>query len=341
MEVPVLQEALSRLVRSDHSHPTLMFFGGEPLLEMPLVRLAVGIVRANKPPWMHPDLRVFTNGLLLDGETARFLADEDVHITLSFDGLPAAQDRRGPGTFEILDRILVWHGRECPERFRTRLAVAITLTSENVAHLAGSVEYFVSRDVSDIDVAPLATHDPRWGAAACDELDRQLGFIAEESRRGRVAPGATPFRPFRRRGRGTSAQLCGAASRTALFVDVDGSIAPCAAMARSCLRDPPPLLRDALAELGDVHLTDPAFDAKLRDRESKARTLSILCDKTKKFSGTRRCRDCPDLGGCVVCPASIAWSGGVPDPNCIPNIQCDFNRLVERHRREVDRDLRV
>jgi len=272
MEVSVFEAALGRFLGTDHSRPTLTFFGGEPLLEMPLVRLAVEIVRARKPKWMRPDLRLFTNGLLLDPKTADFLSEADIYVTLSIDGLPAAQDQRGPGTFAILDEVLVRLGRERPERFRERISVALTLTSGNVAYLAGSFRYFLSRGVRDIEIVPVVTNDRGWGAEARDELDRQLACVAEESRNVLATSGEVPFTPFRSDGRQTAAGadpvlLCDAGSRKALFVDVDGSTAPCAAMARSGLRNAPPLLREILDMYGEVLVTDANFESSLRERE--------------------------------------------------------------------------
>ncbi|HEX9149611.1 MAG TPA: radical SAM protein [Thermoanaerobaculia bacterium] len=337
MQLCVLEAAVDRFLRSDHSHPTLAFFGGEPLLEMSLVRRAVEIVRAETPTGMTPDLEISTNGVFLDEETARFLVEADVHITLSIDGLPGAQNQRGPGSFDILDRLLVRFGRDHPGHLRTRFAVSVTLSSGNVSYLAGSFRYFVSRGVREIRVVPVFTHDSGWGLDARDELDRQLADVVEESLKVHASSGEVWFQAFQPDGRETSGQayapsLCGTAGRKSLFVDMDGSLAPCGAMARSCLRDPPPLLRDAIETLGTFDLTDPDLAEKLAARERKVRDLPLLTGKTAKYSPFGRCGECPALLNCVICPASIAFSAGAAEPDRIPAIQCDFNRLIEKHR---------
>ncbi len=344
MPIRILEAGISLFLRSDCDNPTLDLFGGEPLLEKSLVRRAVEIVRAGAPTRMRPDVRICTNGLLLDPETARFLVDADVHITLSIDGVPGAQDRRGRGSFDVLDRMLTHLRVNHPGHFRNRLTVKATLTSANVPHLADSFRYFVSRGVGEIDVAPLITSDPGWGPAARDELDTQLAGVVEESLRVHASLGEVPFLAFRSDGRRNSPQaqatsLCTTATRKELFVDVDGSLAPCAAMARSCVGHPVPLLRDAIEALGSIHIEDPNLDDELLARERRVRELPLLTGKSEKRSPFGRCRDCSALGNCFICPASIAL-GGV-DSTRIPAIQCDFNRMVDKHRAALHSRIRA
>jgi sulfatase maturation enzyme AslB (radical SAM superfamily) len=59
------------------------FFGGEPLLQMDLIKVILDGVQ-------HDDnLKLFmpTNGLLLDEEKVQFLVDNNIEVSLSFDGL--------------------------------------------------------------------------------------------------------------------------------------------------------------------------------------------------------------------------------------------------------------
>ena len=59
------------------------FFGGEPLLQMGLIKTILDGVKDDK------NLKLFmpTNGLLLDEEKIKFLIENDIEVSLSFDGL--------------------------------------------------------------------------------------------------------------------------------------------------------------------------------------------------------------------------------------------------------------
>ena len=72
--------------------PSITFYGGEPLLNLPLIRKCVGYARA-----IETDRKILfaltINGSLLMGKTADFLAEEDFNIMLSLDGPREIHDR--------------------------------------------------------------------------------------------------------------------------------------------------------------------------------------------------------------------------------------------------------
>jgi len=78
------------------------FYGGEPLMELPLIREAVAHIRArtDKPV----AFRMTTNGALLTAKTCKFLIDNDFRVNVSIDGPQWVNDRhrrlkRGGGGF--------------------------------------------------------------------------------------------------------------------------------------------------------------------------------------------------------------------------------------------------
>jgi uncharacterized protein len=96
-----LRGALDLLLLSRCPEVEVLFLGGEPLLEFALIQQAVAYVEATRPP-KNVRYTLITNGTLLREEQARFLARHRVAVQLSFDGVPAAQGRRGHGTFAVL-----------------------------------------------------------------------------------------------------------------------------------------------------------------------------------------------------------------------------------------------
>jgi sulfatase maturation enzyme AslB (radical SAM superfamily) len=338
MSPNVLDAAIRRLVSSRLDRPSLTFFGGEPLLAGSLIRRALGRVREWAPARMKPDLRVVTNGSRLDEEMTRFLVSRDVFIVLSFDGVASAQDERSPKSFEILDRLLVRLKRDHPRHFRRRLAVMATLTSRNASFLSASFEYFLSRSVRDVRLVPVLPDDVGWSPQVARELDHQLdaivGLSIEEFRRSREVP----FRPFREATPNPSPDrvpACACGSRGLLFVDIDGTLAPCSSFARSTFGTKPRPLRRVLTALGDLHVADPELPAALIARERRAHRLRFLAALADRRGPRGACARCKERRSCFVCPEAIACNGGR-----VPAFHCDVNRLFARYRAEFQRRIR-
>jgi len=70
------------------------FFGGEPLLNFPLIREIVAYAQAaGRRMGKEFTFTLTTNALLLDDEISQFLNDENISVILSLDGRPAVHDR--------------------------------------------------------------------------------------------------------------------------------------------------------------------------------------------------------------------------------------------------------
>jgi sulfatase maturation enzyme AslB (radical SAM superfamily) len=330
----VADAAIRRLLSSRLDRPQLTILGGEPLLAMPLVRHVLESVRARAPSWMKPDVRIVTNGCLLDEETSRLLARHDVFIALSTDGVAPAQDDRGRGSFARIDRLLIRLRRDHPDHFRARFAVLSTMTSRNVPHLAASIAYFFRRGVRDVAIVPVLPDDPGWNARTARELDRQLREIVAVSVTDYRRTGEIPLRILRGvEGGNRDASPCACGSRAALSVDVDGTLAGCSAMVPSMLRAPSPEVRRASKALSGLRVTDRDLPASLDRRERRARRIPML-DRTRPRGSSGSCTGCAAWSTCFVCPIAVASGHG-----SVPRFHCDVNRLFARHRAAFQREI--
>lgn len=336
MSWDTLRAAADRLLASRRPERTLAFYGGEPLLARPLLDKAVAYVES-QPAGRGVRFAVATNGTLLDAAASRFLAAHHVRTALSFDGVAQAQERRGAGTFALLDARLDALRRDEPVFFKDRLEIALTLTGANLPFLSSSVDYLLSKDVRTIKISPLFTTDPDWTERDEERLDRQLEAVRRASLAHYARRWSVPVQIFRRVAgeAGPEARpspwLCGVSRGDSLAVDVDGRVSGCVLFATS-YQDLPPRLAASLARmrLGDVR--DPELPSRLPRYRAAVRAAAIFDSRALKHSGSRRCRDCAIASSCVVCPVSIAHQPGPPDPHRIPEAPCAFNRLVAKHR---------
>ncbi len=330
-----LVAAIECTALSGHPSPEVVFFGGEPLLEGLLLRKAVALLRARTRPGWRARLRLVTNGTLLDDETIRFVRAEGIAVDLSSDGIRASQELRAPGTFDGLDRLLRRLSAEGFEAIGGPPRIRMTLTGANVRHLSASFSYLRSLGATEIDVAPALGPTPPWGASAARELDRQLSRVVRlcaADRRPSSAAIFAPLRPVDRTSARGAGPICGAGRRGKVFVDVDGSLAPCSALARSSCRNPLPLFLEAISIWQGLNVTDPPVETERAKRELRLHGLPFFVDLAKKRSVRGPCASCEALSECFVCPAAIAFAPE-QDPGLVPAIQCDWNRLVARHRR--------
>jgi MoaA/NifB/PqqE/SkfB family radical SAM enzyme len=252
-----------------------------------------------------------------------------------------AQERRGPGTSAVLGALLLRLATRHPAFLGTRLTVRATVDSGNVGHLSSSFESLVALGVRNFVPSPVNTPDPGWNDDAASKLDAELGKIADASLGLDPAGGRFAFSPFRRltlSGSPLSGPVCSLGAPDVLFVDVDGRIAPCGAFAASVHPALPALAEAVRRPLRGARVSDARLDERLARRWRAASRLPALHAARDRRSARGSCASCEALAECAVCPAAIA-SAPEQDPDLVPAVQCDWNRLVARHRRAYQRRL--
>lgn len=166
--------------------PQIGFFGGEPLLELPLMRRCVDYAEAKKAETGHSyRLAITTNGLGVDEAVAAYLKANEIEPTLSFDGVQEAQDacrryrnRRScfADTREAM-RLLLRHF--------PNLAVCAVVNPKNVRHLAASIDFFLEEGVRRLLLNP--DFFAQWEEGELDHWRRGYEHMArrfEEAFRG-------------------------------------------------------------------------------------------------------------------------------------------------------------
>jgi radical SAM protein with 4Fe4S-binding SPASM domain len=327
----VLRSALDLLLHSTHPNPELTFYGGEPLLELPLITRAVEYLDAQRGS--NIKLSVFTNGTRLDRATVRFLVRHGVETQISFDGVEAAQQLRAPGTFGRIDGALTRLREEHPDYLRDRCTVAITMSSKNLEYLAESYAHLVDLGVGEVVVSAVITHDQDWRPDTIETLADQVEGILKHSIEYFRQSGDVPFAPFKP---GTPVDeptngpptMCSAAGTTSPAVDVDGQVYGCVMFAESFQSFPNGMLQQCLEPMRLGNIRSPAFRKRLEKYPAAAAAAGIFTDKEEKRSSYRSCRGCRFLYQCSVCPVSIGHIPGNTDPNRVPDLQCAFNLAV-------------
>ncbi|MCL6450104.1 MAG: radical SAM protein [Acetobacteraceae bacterium] len=212
---------------------SLRFGSGEPLLRRDLLQRAAGLIgSACGPGPDRPAVFLTTNGVLLDDETCRWLAQSGWHVKVSLDGPPAVHDSwrvtpAGRGTYTQAASAVSLLTRLMPER----LSVTAVLCAEaDPAEVFGVAE---GLGVRRIELVPVSHEDARVRPSPAD-IERYQAFVLDYARRHLEGPPdqAPPvlirfaLRVARAMGHGNSRVAC-AAGRSFLGVGPDGGLYPC------------------------------------------------------------------------------------------------------------------
>lgn len=337
MPWPVMRRAIDRLLESPAPELSLQFTGGEPLLAFPLIRRAVSYVERQRPEGREVGYDIVSNGTLVEARHIRFFADRRFNLQISFDGAPAAQELRGRGTFDRLDRLLDRLRQREPRLFHTRLRVAVTLAIQAVPLLADSVDYLLEKGVREIALSPAMGQARRWRPSDIDLLDRQMSRVFDASILHYQRMGQVPLLLFRkeaasRAGSRRSRFICNAAEGSAITVDVDGQVYACGMLAESFQTFPDTPLRRRLIgmRLGDIR--DGGLPDRLRALPRAAAATGIFDRKETKYSSYGRCATCRFLASCDVCPLAVARDAAHADPDRLPDYLCAFNQVSLAYR---------
>ena len=337
MEWSTLRASLDVLLRSSANDVQILFIGGEPLLEFPLIEQAVSYVAARRRAEMNVRYNIITNGILVTDAHVEFFRTHRFAVQLSFDGVPEVQDLRGRGTFGRLDALLDRLRAAAPEFVARQLAVSITLLPETLKWFPSSVAYFYEKGIEDLRISAALKQTGPWPVDRIEELDRVFSEVFDLSVRHYRRTGKVPLEVFWRRDEmdGTSTgegPICAVGGARKLAVDVDGSALGCAAFATSYQTFPTVFLRSRIEALRLGHVDDARLADAFTRLADSARATGLFTDKGQKYSAYGRCGECRYLSSCSYCPVSIGQYGGNEDPRRVPDFLCAFNLVTNKYR---------
>jgi sulfatase maturation enzyme AslB (radical SAM superfamily) len=339
MDWDTLKASADLLLRSMRDEVKLLFIGGEPLLEFPLMQRAVEYIDEHRRPDQRVQFQVVTNGTLLRDEHVDFFSDHEFEVQLSFDGVEAAQALRGAGTFKTLDLALDWMRVAHPVFFTEQLSVSLTLVVSTIPYLAESMDYFLEKGLREIAISPAITHQPDWRDESIEALDEQFARLTERSIAHYDRTGLVPLVLFRHEQEDSphapdTYSLCGVGRGETPAVDVDGQVHGCLMFAESYQVFPTTFLRSRLEALRMGHLADPSLESRMAAFPAAARAAGIFHGRERKYSSYGRCRDCRFMTTCGVCPVSIGHQPGNTDPDRIPDFLCAYNLVSLKYREQ-------
>ncbi|MDA3863858.1 MAG: radical SAM protein [Deltaproteobacteria bacterium] len=152
----VIDKTLEFLLREENNYIQLGFFGGEPLLEFPLIQYATErFENACREKQITLVKTITTNGTLINHEIARWLAEHDFHLAVSVDGHQKMHDqvrRYSQGDSSWEDSL---KGLELIKESANDLEIITVVSPANVDYLAEGVIWLLENSgVNQVTINP-------------------------------------------------------------------------------------------------------------------------------------------------------------------------------------------
>ncbi len=158
----------------------LTFFGGEPLMHLPLMREVVQYAQGEATRRQRR-LRavVVTNGTLLDREASDFLVEHDIYLGISIDGCREAHDdaRVHPGGRSSYDQVVANLRAHLQRREGPGARAVAVVTPGNVEYLARSFDALLELGVRN--VAMNIDYKASWDEGARHRFEGALTALGD------------------------------------------------------------------------------------------------------------------------------------------------------------------
>ncbi len=195
MSFETAKQSVEFMLKESGDSPTahLTFFGGETLLNFPVLKQTVAYARQRAAEiGKDVDFSLTTNATLLKPDVIKYLVENQIGVTISFDGPPEVQNKfrvfhNGTGSYDIVAPKI----KELLQKHRTRpVGARVTLTNANLdirqiyEHLT---EEFGFREVGFAPVTTSANRAYAMDEAGYDHMLVQFTALAEEFKEAAIA----------------------------------------------------------------------------------------------------------------------------------------------------------
>jgi uncharacterized protein len=195
MSLETAKQSVEFMLKEAGASPTahLTFFGGETLLNFPVLKETITYARQRAAELgKDVDFSLTTNATLLKPDVIKYLVENHVGVTISFDGPPEVQNKfrvfhNGTGSYDIVAPKI----KELLARHRTRpVGARVTLTSGNLdvrkiyQHLT---EEFGFREVGFAPVTTSANREYALDEQGYHHMLAQFTALAEEFKEAAIA----------------------------------------------------------------------------------------------------------------------------------------------------------
>jgi uncharacterized protein len=195
MSIETAKQSVEFMLKEAGDNPVahLTFFGGETLMNFPVLKETIAYARQRAAEvGKEVDFSLTTNATLLKPDVIKYLVENQVGVTISFDGPPEVQNKfrvfhNGTGSYDIIAPKI----KELLKQQRTRpVGARVTLTSGNLDVRKIYEHLTLELGFREVGFAPVTTSPNRAYAldeAGYDEMLAQFTSLAEDFKDAAIA----------------------------------------------------------------------------------------------------------------------------------------------------------
>lgn len=145
-----IDQFLFYIQKNEKKKISIRFFGGEPLLNWELIEKCMDYIKNKLSNDIQVNYIINTNGTLIDDIRAKFLADHNISVSLSLDGVKDIHDKfriypDGSGSFDVVDSNMNHLIKN-----RCNFNLSVVCTEETLTRLNELIDY-ISQKQKDCD----------------------------------------------------------------------------------------------------------------------------------------------------------------------------------------------
>lgn len=175
----VLNFIWEQLEKRRQYHSQIRFHGGEPLLNMEIVKYLIeGLNQRNINKQHCFSYEMTTNGYLLDDKKIDFICNNIEDVSISLDGTKAYNDSvrvltDGTGTYDCV----MMNAKKLRKK-KSNMKIRLTINSHSVTNMYNNVIHLVNEGFQSI-IAALDIWDDKWNNKIMDKMEMQCNSIRE------------------------------------------------------------------------------------------------------------------------------------------------------------------
>lgn len=228
-----IDEFMLWISKNKQSNVSIRFFGGEPLLNWDLAERCIKYAKETAPTETNVNFIFNTNGVLINDEIAKVLAENNISISLSLDGVGEYHDKtrkfiNGTGSFDIIDKKI-----EILARNKCMFNLSVVCSDINFPHMRELIDYIQKKqDEIQYRISVCFNNIQICSRSGIDTYStaQKVGFLIDTLKysreKGVYSFGGLTHFVFEKLLKGFDGSYCAGTGRE-ISIDPDGCIFPC------------------------------------------------------------------------------------------------------------------
>lgn len=305
MSWKIAKSALEVINALPHKDNQIIFYGGEPLLQMNMIRNFVEFQNENTKSINETGFSIITNGLLLNKDNLHYFQKHNFKIVISYEGQTNENKLKRGVSYKYLNKLFEEIEFHIPS-IKKNISISITLHPGNIPYLAESYEYLLRYQFRDILLeGVIGRHRSEEKECIIKELDKQYDKIKYSLKKQEEDMKKLPASVIDRIKRNEAIKGCHLRSSNWRVIDTNGDLYSCIYLANEFIKTnengPFPQETNGI-RIGNIVDHSSFIDEVEYQRIIDNIFFPWLDERKERYVGDTKCKNCSEYEHCFICP---------------------------------------